>query len=328
MSTNTKQFEGRTIEEAIAAATSAFGPKVQLLDARKERDGGVLGFFEKERFVLSVAMPDETESSFEKVLDDVQARTDDHQELLQLATEPVTPPEPVQQRPEPTVPAPAPVVHAAAPQPQPQPPLREPLRTLDDLEPAAELQHRAVIDLREASAPRPPVVAALELESMTVQDVTPAPAAASTAVATAATTTETRTPTEPVLYSMDHLDAPQTTVDTAEPVVAHETDGTPQWSLSALQDLGVPQPILQALSMREHENDLAWAAALEETIASLLAELPRTPSATAVGDGLRSAIELLGGVVAGITPQYLIVNGQRVPATATELSLAVRECLR
>jgi hypothetical protein len=45
---------------------------------------------------------------------------------------------------------------------------------------------------------------------------------------------------------------------------------------------------------------------------------------TASGTGLRGALALLRLGVDGVPPQTLTVEGRAVPATATELALAVR----
>lgn len=47
---NTQQFEGATIEAALAEAARVLGPNVQVAEARKIRKGGVGGFFAQERF--------------------------------------------------------------------------------------------------------------------------------------------------------------------------------------------------------------------------------------------------------------------------------------
>ena len=46
------QFDGETIEEALAAAAKVLGPNVQVAEARKVRRGGVGGFFAQERFEI------------------------------------------------------------------------------------------------------------------------------------------------------------------------------------------------------------------------------------------------------------------------------------
>lgn len=46
----TQQFDGKSIEAALAAAAGTLGPNVQVAEARKVRKGGVLGFFAHERY--------------------------------------------------------------------------------------------------------------------------------------------------------------------------------------------------------------------------------------------------------------------------------------
>lgn len=52
MSKPTLQFDGDTIEAALAAAAKVLGPNVQVAEARKVRKGGVGGFFTQERFEI------------------------------------------------------------------------------------------------------------------------------------------------------------------------------------------------------------------------------------------------------------------------------------
>ncbi len=54
-----QRFEGANAEEVRARVLDEVGPEVVIVHAGRERCGGVLGFFEKEMFVLEVALPDE-----------------------------------------------------------------------------------------------------------------------------------------------------------------------------------------------------------------------------------------------------------------------------
>lgn len=49
-----QRFDGTTIEEALAAAVAATGQEVDVVEAQRVRSGGVLGFFAKERYEVSV----------------------------------------------------------------------------------------------------------------------------------------------------------------------------------------------------------------------------------------------------------------------------------
>lgn len=68
----THRFEGNSIEDALSAAAEALGPSLQVTDARRIREGGVMGFFSKERFEVvaegdpvTAAAPQATEPSIE-----------------------------------------------------------------------------------------------------------------------------------------------------------------------------------------------------------------------------------------------------------------------
>ena len=51
-------YEGRTIEEALRAAQNDLGDGVQIVDASRERTGGLFGFFARERYrVVASAGP-------------------------------------------------------------------------------------------------------------------------------------------------------------------------------------------------------------------------------------------------------------------------------
>ena len=51
-------FEGDGLEAVLARVKSEAGPNARVLEAKKVRDGGLGGFFSKERFVLTVEVPD------------------------------------------------------------------------------------------------------------------------------------------------------------------------------------------------------------------------------------------------------------------------------
>ena len=58
MSTTTnQQFEGSTIEEALAAAVDALGDDLEILDAQKVKRRRVLGVGRKERFEVIATKP-------------------------------------------------------------------------------------------------------------------------------------------------------------------------------------------------------------------------------------------------------------------------------
>lgn len=51
-------FEGDGLESVLARVKSEIGPNARVLEAKKIRDGGLGGFFSKERFLLTVEVPD------------------------------------------------------------------------------------------------------------------------------------------------------------------------------------------------------------------------------------------------------------------------------
>jgi hypothetical protein len=90
---NTQQFEGATIEEALAAAARELGPDVQVAEARKVRRGGVGGFFAQERYEVdafiaggatAASKPRSLDQAFEALLSDAEGR-----EMVQQARGPV-----------------------------------------------------------------------------------------------------------------------------------------------------------------------------------------------------------------------------------------------
>jgi hypothetical protein len=98
------------------------------------------------------------------------------------------------------------------------------------------------------------------------------------------------------------------------------------WSATRLRDLGVPEAVLAALPSEEPSDDLRWLVALTDAITATVPAPVEDGSAdvTASGAGLRGALALLRLGVDGVPPHTLTVDGRAVPATATELALAVR----
>ena len=87
---NTQQFEGATIEAALAEAARVLGPNVQVTEARKIRKGGVGGFFAQERFEVDAfvtegatraSKPRSMDEAFDSLLAEAEGR-----ELVAQAT--------------------------------------------------------------------------------------------------------------------------------------------------------------------------------------------------------------------------------------------------
>jgi hypothetical protein len=86
---NTQQFEGATIEAALAEAARVLGPNVQVAEARKVRKGGVGGFFAQERYEVdafiaegatAASKPRSMDDAFDSLLAEAEGR-----ELIEAA---------------------------------------------------------------------------------------------------------------------------------------------------------------------------------------------------------------------------------------------------
>ena len=87
----------------------------------------------------------------------------------------------------------------------------------------------------------------------------------------------------------------------------------------------MPDQVLAALPHEEPADDLRWLVALTDAITAVVpAPSDGDADVTASGRGLRGALALLQLGVSGVAPQTLTVEGRSVPATATELALAIR----
>ena len=80
---NTQQFEGATIEAALAEAARVLGPNVQVAEARKIRKGGVGGFFAQERYEVdafiaqganAASKPRSMDDAFDALLAEAEGR--------------------------------------------------------------------------------------------------------------------------------------------------------------------------------------------------------------------------------------------------------------
>jgi hypothetical protein len=101
---------------------------------------------------------------------------------------------------------------------------------------------------------------------------------------------------------------------------------TAAWSRERLRSLGVPDAVLEAMPTAEPTEDLRWLVALTDAIAGVIPGPAENGcvDVTASGTGLRGALALLRLGVSGISPQTLTIDDRAVPATATELALAIR----
>jgi hypothetical protein len=99
------------------------------------------------------------------------------------------------------------------------------------------------------------------------------------------------------------------------------------WSVPALQALGVPQQIIDLVG--RPDSDLAWTVSLERAIRIALQDRRHARTGVAVyAKGKRSVPRLLHGMLAGDRVAELRIRGRLVEPTPFELALAVRSCLR
>lgn len=293
MSKPTLQFDGDTIEAALAAAANVLGPNVQVAEARKVRKGGVGGFFAQERYEIDAfagdapvntpaatpampraAMPRAAsiEDAFDQLLAEVEA--------TEMPKSPAT------------------NTNWAAS-------LEEFLAEEDPSKVQLKGRHFA------APGEKPSFVAA---DARTETAATPAAIAAAFVEEPVAPRTD---PTALVAPDAD-----------ARVRRARLSGGEPAWSADALFAMGVPKVICDQVAAACAITDLEWMAALE---AAIIAKTPPTAKSNellcTLGQGPKAAIAMLRAGVAGIPPGILYIDGNEVVATPTELALAVRALL-
>lgn len=121
--------------------------------------------------------------------------------------------------------------------------------------------------------------------------------------------------------------APPAPTVVVEPVMPIDLTA-PAWSHDALLALDLPEAMINRLPAGL-DGDLEWVAALAKAIGDLLetAECISGPCEL-TGHGADSAVQLIRGACDGFRLDSLIIDGRRVPATPTELALAIRALLR
>ena len=289
-----QRFEGRSVEEALAAAASQLGTGLKVREARRVRRGGVLGFFSREHFEVTAEpnidltqpapMPPSGSRAGEDHLDHVLRSL--VAEVEARETIPTLTSRPAEER-------------------------RAPVRfTDDDLTPLAAVEAPAPVPMAEA-APAPaarPLRASAQPTAEAVIDVTEHAPANEEAAAPSATA---------AFYDFEVLDA-------------QAIERIPKWTRKALRDLGMPAMVLKAIPERTPSSDMAWTKALERAIAKMVPEpaaLDEEHDTQVSGLGGSGAINIIRAGCNGFTPGLLHIDGRSVPATATELALAVRSCL-
>ena len=106
--------------------------------------------------------------------------------------------------------------------------------------------------------------------------------------------------------------------------------GEPRWSRAALLGLGLDERFLARVLVADHADDQAWTMALASAVKTeMVAAETAVPdgSVTVTGTGPAAAIRLINAAACGFPSGRLCLPGGDVPATAMELTLAVRSCL-
>ncbi|MCU0271821.1 MAG: hypothetical protein MUE34_01170 [Acidimicrobiales bacterium] len=114
------------------------------------------------------------------------------------------------------------------------------------------------------------------------------------------------------------------------PVIDLRGPDGPGWSHEALAALGVPEAVLTRIP-EGLEGDMAWTAALEQAIREVVPPPPdpqQLGAALSVSGPAAAAPRLLQAALTGYPLGDLQLADRRVPATAFELTLAIRSCLR
>ncbi len=305
-----KTYEAATIEEALRAVTLDLGDDIEIVEALKERRGGVFGFFAKEVFVVTAKAKTTTSSpAAEQAFSDM---------LLEMASGVADTWEKTEDRPAPlasraratrvsspvAMPEVAPVAHSGS-LPEPPPPVR----------PAPHPPAQAgVIDLRTGKRRAAPMVP----------------------LATAATDPGEHQETIPIrpshlrrrlLDGSDAQPAEQMVMEVDGPMIDLR-DSVPRWSLARLQMLHLPDSVLEAVEQLDPGRDLEWVQSLSIAISKLRPLVDEDAITYVVGHGRRSAPELIRGIPKGRIPAALIIDGVRVKVTPDELALAIRACVR
>jgi len=105
-------------------------------------------------------------------------------------------------------------------------------------------------------------------------------------------------------------------------------DSKPVWSVERLRQLGLGESLLELVAAFEPSSDLEWVQALATAIQVQMPEGVAAHDTLLAGEGRASAVGLVQGLATGKIPAFLLIDGQQIPATADELALSIRECLR
>ncbi len=299
-----KTYEAVTIEEALRAVNQDLGEDFEIVEAVKERRGGVMGFFARESFVVTArakdgaVTPRAPEQAFGDMLVEMASEVADTWEPVPRTAEGANTisggvANSAEHPPQPALPAPA----------QPSIPLSQP--------PA----QAGVIDLRTGRrrpAPMVPLITAANNEADAGRGF--------------------ERPVRPShlrrrLLGDGSSGATEQYVMEVDGPMIDLRDSVPRWSLARLEMLDLPDSVLEAVERLDPTRDLEWVQSLSIAIS----KLKPTPDATisyVVGHGRRSAPELVRGIPNGRIPTALIIDGVRVKVTPDELALSIRACVR
>ena len=267
------------------------GEDIEIVEALKERRGGVLGFFAREVFVVTArpkkAQPaPAAEQAFSDMLLEMASGVADTWETA------ATRPTPLATRPsEPRAPMPDLSFDDRSDRlPETPPPAR----------PAPQPPAQAgVIDLRTGKRRPAPMVPLI----------------------TAGSDSPDRPVTEPPirpshlrrqLLGAEQLDPPEQYVMEVDGPMIDLRDSVPRWSLARLQMLHLPDEVLAAVEKLEPSRDLEWVQSLSIAISKLEPQVEPDAVTYVIGHGRRSAPELIRGIPKGRIPTALIIDGVRV----------------
>lgn len=307
-----KTYEAATIEEALRAVTIDLGDDVEILEATKERRGGVLGFFARECYVVIARRKGEMQANepakaFGDMLEEMASSVADTWESSAAESPMERPQLPVQdaELPQQSV--------TAGSGGNPTPAVSVFSQASATTSSAPSPTQAGVIDLRTGRRRPAPMV---PLIRASVDDPEPA----------------VERPIRPSHLRRRLLGggledrAEQYVMEVDGPMIDLR-DSIPRWSLARLEMLDLPDSVLEAVEVLDPTRDLEWVQSLSLAIGKLKPE-KGTELTYVVGHGRRSAPELVRGIPRGRIPTALIIDGVRVKVTPDELALSIRTCIR
>lgn len=340
MSTTTSlQFEGSSIEEALAAAVDALGDDLEIVDAQRITKRG-LGLRRREIFEVTATKRELAEpKDFEDVLKRMVARVD---EAERQAASRGTPPPPIEADREWWTDADF-VIPSAPPLTSGQEALAGSLSAARNPNASTTQSLGGIVDVRPQASRDARVDA---MDHIDLRDVPRAPGHHADPGRPGAGRRPGRIEIdlgepdgddELVLAPPRRARAVGSSPSAPpSPKAAHARrdhpgpwrEVGPVWSLEALSALGLPRALV-ARVRPQADNDLAWVSALAAAIEDLFdAAGPVAGPCEITGHGVESVIPLIQGAFDGYRVAGLVVDGRAVPATSLELALAVRALLR